>query len=190
MKTSLVATVTLLVLLVPSVQAQKTQDATQWGLGVSLIGGGVAASSVVSEATDLFVPVGIYVPIYTAQLRVEPEIGLQRIKVTSGETVTYTVWQLGIGIFQPQLPASGVRIYWGGRVGLSLVSSSVERGGLRSSASGTGLIAGPATGGEYFFSPQFSLGGELQLMYVRISMEGETLTSLRTRPLFFVRWYF
>jgi len=61
---------------------------------------------------------------------------------------------------------------------------------IRSESSGIGFLVGPATGMEYFPVRRFSMGGEIQLLYMHLFLENDRFSALYSRRLFFVRWYF
>lgn len=127
-----------------------------------------------------------YVPIdISSKFRLEPEIGFNLYSESFGiwdepSSIIY----LGCGIFAMSQKEK-VNIYYGARTGL--IFTSYNWNGSR-----TDFYVGPVTGGEYFLTKNFSLGGEIQVSYIFISLiRGEDRASqLKTKTLIFVRWYF
>jgi len=171
---------------VPHSQAQ-----TKVGIGVSLTGSG--ASIDFFEA--LLSPATIYVPITFGSFRIEPEFGIFRTSSSSGDSdfsSSETVLQLGTGLFGLKR-VNQTQIYYGIRVGMTRVSSSSKFSGTKNDDSRTNIYFSPATGAEYLFSDHFSLGGEMQLVYLSLgSSDGSDASGsiIRTRGLFFSRWHF
>lgn len=175
-------------LFAPSADAQ--QDA-QFGLGVGLSssGFGVGGVDIVESALS---PTSIYVPITFSTFRIEPEIGIFRTSSEDGSVETSsTAFQIGTGVFILN-PVGRTNIYYGGRLGITRLSSSFESPAGESESSRTNVFLGPAAGGEFLFSDNFSLGGEGQLLFTSIGEDDdddESASLLRTRAVFFVRWY-
>lgn len=167
------------------------QNDTRVGIGIGLTGGEFG-SSLLELAT--LAPVSIYVPVDFGSFRIEPEIGIFRASIESGDVEqTSTILQLGSGLFA-QRGSGSTTLYYGGRVGITRQSSSVDTPAGDSDDSSTNFFIGPAVGAEYAFSSGFSLGGEAQLLYTSIGQEDDdddtSISIIRTRPIFFVRWYF
>jgi hypothetical protein len=147
-----------------------------------------------------------YIPVFIhPHLRVEPEIGYVRnAESLSGLTNTNTVLLAGIGVFLTTW-AGPVNLYYGARVD-GVWKTIHQEFPAADETKWVDWIWGPALGGEYFFTPHLSLGGEIQFNLIRYDVKtikddsvndpsgstGHELkrTSLRTKPLVFVRWYF
>ena len=102
---------------------------------------------------------------------------------------------------------ASLNLYYGINIGIILSSASGEvtwRGSITASesedASKTDFFVGPAIGGEYMFSDNFSLGGEIQVNYITVGQfdwelsEGITkddvsTTVITTNALVILRWY-
>lgn len=170
----------------------RAQTVRRWGLGM-----GIPAVVVSGARNELPMPISCYLPIETERLRLEPEIGLLREDFSSVEREeTHFVLQLGSGIFAQRYVADNLLSYWGGRLGLMWLFQSIRDEPIysdviiRSESSGIGFLVGPATGMEYFPVRRFSMGGEIQLLYMHLFLENDRFSALYSRPLFFVRWYF
>jgi hypothetical protein len=140
------------------------------GLGVSLPGAGEFPS--------------FYVPIQAGPgFRLEPEIGLVRMAVSSG---TATAFQVGFGLLRTWPVAPQV----GGYAGLRM---QVQRLDATGGESITNLRLAAALGGEWFPVPAVSLGAEGQLAYVSFdkaaTFTGSTASGLATGALLFLRVY-
>ena len=149
------------------------------------VGIGVSLSKVAGWLSDYLT---FYMPINTSsKFRLEPEIGFNLASDSLGiwNRTNLTV-SVGCGFFALKHKEKA-NIYYGARFGCLLIS---YRTNGRSSR--TDFFFGPALGGEYLFSKNFSLGGEVQLIYnmIGVGEGGESASELKTKPLFFVRWYF
>jgi hypothetical protein len=177
------------------------------------IGLGVALGKEVYEITDngavnqVDFPT-FYVPVFIhPNLRLEPEIGFVRYSTTTGVSIIRnSILLTGCGAFIGHW-CGPVYLYGGGRVAwirnTHFVQSMIGAGKTTTLID---LMWGPALGGEYFFTPHLSLGGEIQFNFVKYKEYKITdytadeptgaverlvkRTSARTKPLVFVRWYF
>jgi hypothetical protein len=139
-------------------------------------------------------PASIYIPVTFNEVRLEPEIGFYRSHEEDQNTEsTLTMFQIGTGGFMFEQVNSTV-VYYGGRVGITLITEEFSSNNANVDDSRTNFYIGPAFGAEHMFSDNFSLGGELQLLYISIGqVEGagsdakENLFS--TFGTLFVRWY-
>jgi hypothetical protein len=150
------------------VQAQ--EERCRIGIGVGL--------STLYELPSFYLPINV-----SSKFRLEPEIGFYRHSAASffGEEISTTL-SIGCGIFRV-VSKGKADMYYGARTGL--VYNSYR------TISITDFYVGPATGGDYLFDKHFSLGGEIQLNFVFIGLlHGEDIGEIKTKTLFFVRWYF
>ncbi|UCH63691.1 MAG: hypothetical protein JSU77_04385 [Fidelibacterota bacterium] len=140
----------------------------------------------------------IFVPINVSPtLRIEPGIGYYQSSTEDPDYESSSKGlSLGIGIF-PMTLRGGMNLYYGARLGRISTTSSYKydyNGGETDEESGTGLFIAPTFGGEYFLSSSFTLGGEAQLRYVSLTEkdddEERTTSSISTRGLLFIRFYF
>jgi opacity protein-like surface antigen len=125
------------------------------------------------------------------------------------EESKYTLWDVGCGAFFTTW-CGPVNLYFGGRVGILRASYSYkytyiyDSSSITSDGDGsrTDWVYGPAVGGEYFFTKNLSIGGEIQFNFQSVGEwkwedeeeeeedTGEYSESIMyTRPLIFVRWY-
>jgi hypothetical protein len=144
-----------------------------------------------------------YVPVLIMpSIRVEPEFGLLKYSTSlSGVDEKYTVMFFGAGIFLTQWYGQ-VELHLGGRVNW-LLGRYHHENGWEYTVTRIDFTWGPAIGGEYFFTKNLSLGGEVQFNFVKIgnsktdpevnaadNVEEAEQSPMRTKPLVFVRWYF
>lgn len=128
------------------------------------------------------------------------------------ETKT-SMYQIGLGILAKK-STKDINLYYGIRGGLMHVSvkeegkctyvydnywyTETETERYDDEETTSGFYVGPVIGGEYFLSDRFSLGAEVQFKYCSYSIEEEdsedndeySVSSLSTKPLVFVRFYF
>ena len=141
-----------------------------------------------------------YVPIIIgSNIRFEPFFGMVQWKMDDGTDIQKMGYmEFGAGLFFLQW-IGPVDLYFGVRGGLFIVSMSEENGD-KETASRSDFFVGPAIGGEYFFTPHLSLGGEVQFIFMQWGEwkydpeinggDDYKTTIMKTRPLFFIRWYF
>ncbi len=99
------------------------QQAPHWGLGVAILGNQVDMSDALAALSEVVAPIGFYVPINFQQVRLEPEVGMMRIKVVESELEQkFTALRIGGGIFATRFLAEALQTYLGGRIGLMIVS--------------------------------------------------------------------
>jgi hypothetical protein len=116
------------------------------------------------EFTDLYLPIRV-----GDGVRIEPEVGVG--VAISGETEW--AFRLRIGAF---------RTSW---IGDSFMSSFGIRAGIIHIEETSASVA-LCLGGDHFFSPHFSLGGEVQLDYCNNGGDYDTFV---TTGLLGIRWY-
>ncbi len=179
-------------------------ERAQIGIGVGLDPSAIISTDVVVS----FLPVGlgsVYVPvIIQGRYKIEPGIGFFRYKRSwvqgdrFSETKT-TLWHLGLGLLYMFAPGRSLRPYVGPRVTYSKWSEKEELDSSESKISSSDWIIGLVTGGEYFFSDHFTLGGELQLNYIALGQasrdgfpddSGVSERILNINSLIVLHWYF
>ena len=142
------------------------------GLGVFL-----NPAAIISDGgglDGLFVPVGLgnfTLPVLLGQrVRLEPELGFASLKTAftptdSDETfsTSQSLWRYGLSAHVVLFDRGGLRPYAGLRFGWHKFSAAQTGIGTDISVSRRDSYWGLAVGGEYFVSPFFSLGGEVQL---------------------------
>lgn len=172
---------TLVALLFVSTVAAAQRNTLYVGIGVAL-----NPVAIVVNNTDMFLPVGlmnIYVPLQISpHLRVEPECGILSIRdnTTGNNAIQQQTWQyvrFGTGVFYTWQPIASTQLYTGVRGGLLRHTTARETTNdiipKRESAQWS-YYTGLCLGGEYYFSPHFSLGAEAQLYYVYIGNRNST----------------
>lgn len=180
-----------------------------------MLGLGVAIGKEVSTLGDLTDPIvtvhqvdfpSIYLPIrLNPGLKIEPEFGITRYTIDAPDVdQTFSIMLIGAGAFF-LMNVGPVDLSWGLR--FAMLKESYDHDGLVDyTVTRNDMVYGPALGGEYFFTRNFSLGGEVQFNYVKIGeieIDGDDAPTnglagdekikqsmLRTKPLIFVRWYF
>jgi hypothetical protein len=150
------------------------------GLGVTL--NPIALADLDGDLAVL--PIGLTnftVPIRLGDgFRLEPELGILRLTTQvsgtgfSGES-TETVLRYGLSAhFFLAEASSDFRPYVGPRVGFVRNTQDSSSDGSSFESKRTDSYFGVAIGGEYWFTPRFSLGGEVQLNRVSIGDEEVT----------------
>ena len=140
-------------------QEPSTPDSTtkkQWGIGVTL-----NPTALLIDDVAGFLPIGLnnfVVPIRVGpHTIIEPEFGLFRVSTDDGSD--FSSVRLGVGILAGLKERSGLKPYVGPRIGIARTSS--ESGG--SEFKQTTWFVSAVLGAQHFFTPHFSLGGEVQL---------------------------
>jgi len=119
---------------------------------------------------------GIYVPIRSGNLRVEPELGFYKYSEsntyatspTSNVEYEYSNLMIGTGVYWRQQVGSSLETYVGGRVGYTRWENKNTYPNNPSNTSSdktSGYYVGPTFGAEYFFTKQFSFGLDVSLIY-------------------------
>lgn len=163
---------------------QQTPTGFTLGIGVFLNPGALVTDD--GDLNSLFLPVGLgnfTIPILVAnRIRIEPELGYTKVGSTfefpdGSSTSSMSVSRYGLNGHVVLFDRGGLRPYAGLRVGTirasesyAYTSGSFQDEGKRTRSD---WYVGAALGGEYFFSPHFSLGGEVQLNRVGIGDEKE-----------------
>lgn len=155
------------------------------GLGLTLN----ATNLLVFDSDELlFLPAGFnnfLVPIQVNQrLTVEPEFGVFHSSASSSgsgssSSSRSTNLRVGVGLLTSMAERGGLRPYFGPRVGVVRSSSSSHStfsGGGSSDLTSkqNSWYASGVVGAQYFFSRHFSLGGEAQLTYLHLGQPEET----------------
>lgn len=146
------------------------EERSRIGIGVGL--------STLFELPSFYLPINV-----SSQFRLEPAVSFHRHSESSffGEEIS-TTFSAGCGIFRV-VGKGKVDMYYGARTGF--VSRSYG------TVSMVDFSFDPAIGGDYLFDKHFSLGGEIQLNCVFIGLlKGRDSGEIKTKTLFFVRWYF
>ena len=113
------------------------------------------------------------VVIRTKNFRFEPTFGYfssSYKNTSSGITYESSSSNLRLGTVLAYATAiASMNLYYGIDIGVILSSQKSESSGSSSTdRSKTDIFVGPAIGGEYMFSENFSLGGEIQINYISI----------------------
>lgn len=158
----------------------------------------------------------IHFPIRISRsFRLEPMLGYahehQRNAIGgSSFDMKATLWRLGVGFLYQLRPQGDFQAYAGGRVGIRRRSQKITQTNpsfpppVTNKATQSDKFLAAVFGGEFSFSPHFSLGGEAQLSYtdlgdVKVSETppppfpqpniSESGSQLETAGLIVVRWY-
>lgn len=113
----------------------------------------------------------VYVPfVISPGMRIEPELGVLKLEDDQDPSQDVSVYTLGVGLLFTRRVGEDLLAYVGPRLAVSRVSQPVDDpfGPASVDAVGTDLRIAGAIGGEYFFSPRFSLGGEAQLAFTSV----------------------
>jgi hypothetical protein len=151
-----------------------------------------------------FFPLGVtnfLIPIrISPRVIIEPEFGLFRTSSEEGgSTSSFNNTRIGVGVLLGFPERGGLHPYIGPRLGWSRTSSESSFGGGGTfTTKMSGWNVGAVFGAHHFFSPHFSLGGELQLMRSSSSIDdvsGGTATdqsqsAVTTGGVAILRWFF
>lgn len=161
----LVALVVCAFILTTPAEAQ-SQEGSTVGFGVSINSISVAGENETVPGALSLVPFTISVPVTTSSFRLEPEVGYFRYSQSQNDN-SYTSSRLGLGtgVFHVSRHESTL-LQLGGRVGIARRSTSIDGSGGDQSTSATDFFIGPAVGGEYYLSDQFSIGIEARFLYM------------------------
>jgi hypothetical protein len=120
---------------------------------------------------------GFYLPIQaTPKTRFEPKIGILRYADTERED-SYTRLDALVGYFG-LITRGDYQFYYGARAGflVRVIKSQDEGDSFSTWTQRRGYLT-PAIGGEYYFSPYFSLGGEARLVFSSFDEDEEARQS-------------
>jgi len=199
----------LLLLFVASARAQ--DDRVRLGLGVGF-GQGLNINLGEEDLSGVTLPIdfaNFTFIINSKMIRFEPNFGFFNYSQTIDVNNPYenykreqTISNFRIGAVIAYANAvTSVNLYYGLNIGVIISSTSADISGQESNdESKTDFFIGPAIGGEYMFSDNFSLGGEIQVNYISVGQfdqEGvdpdytvdvsESVVS--TRGMIILRWY-
>jgi len=146
-----------------AIAAPAAAQAPRAGIGIGLSAPQISSffSSSGLEAAQLYFPLNV-----SPGLRIEPQVGLLTIEDDAFGTESST-FTLGVGVLFTKQVAPQVLAYVGPRLSISFVSET-DFGPPVIDADGTDFRLAGAIGGEYQFSPRFSIGAEGQLGYLAI----------------------
>jgi len=190
--------ISLLLLLVMNAKAQ--DDPVRIGFGIGI---GKGISFIGSDLSVLALPIDFAdfsVIIRGESFRFEPTFGYfstSSSSSSSGYTTESKSSNLRLGTVLAYANAMGsTNFYYGIDFGVILSSESREYNDPfveSRDESKTDFFIGPAVGGEYMFSDNFSLGGEIQINYISIgSFDGdsdESISAVSSRGKIILRWY-
>jgi hypothetical protein len=190
--------ISLLLLFVMSAKAQ--DDPVRVGFGVGI---GHGFSFIGSDLSVLALPIDFAdfsVIIRGESFRFEPTFGYfstSSSSTSSGTTTDSKSSNLRLGMVLAYASAKGsMNFYYGIDFGVIFSSESRESstpGPTSRDESKTDFFIGPAVGGEYMFSDNFSLGGEIQINYISIgsydSDSDESISAVSSRGKIILRWY-
>jgi hypothetical protein len=173
------------------------------------IGFGVSMSPIAFFIEDEFglVPAGLgnfLIPIRVSpKVTIEAELGMLRFSTVSDggggippSEDSFSNTRIGVGILGDMSADGMLKPYLGMRI--VRLTTSIESGGF--SQSRTGWTIAGVIGGQHFFGPSFSLGGEVQLQRTAFGepetsggggfpIPGEKSTFFGTNGLVTIRWF-
>ncbi len=132
----------------------------------------------------------ILVPVQVAtRIRLQPALGYWRFSQNVHDAVSrfeqnLTQWSAGLALHYLFPLAQKTQTYVGSGIAFNRLSET-ERTEISPSppskrtAKRTDIVLSAIAGGEYFFAPRFSMGGEVQLQYL---MAGDVKTSVEPTP--------
>jgi len=218
----------LLLLFVVSAKAQ--DDRTRFGFGVGVGMNSLLGSPGEADFSALSIPASFANFTFVVRgknFRLEPNFGYFSYSADRdytrenyfGEGSTYTRNQeesssnFRVGAIIAYATAIGsTNLYYGLNIGIILSSASrdiketfvfngtTETETDSDKASKTDFFVGPAIGGEYMFSENFSLGGEIQINYISlgqfdwkleedVTKDDRTTSLITTNAIVMLRWY-
>ncbi|MEN8193920.1 MAG: hypothetical protein ABFS12_13945 [Bacteroidota bacterium] len=153
------------------------------GLGQANIFSGGDGLSTVTLPTDF---TNIRVVFRKGNFRLEPHLGYFRFSSSSSNSESsFSNLRLG-SILSFAYSKGSMNYYYGINIGAVFTSVSDE--------SKTDIYFGPVLGGEYMFSENFSLGGEIFANYILMGMysgnnSNKSQSSMSTKGMVVLRWY-
>jgi hypothetical protein len=184
---------------------EEVEERNRYGVGISLFEEFLSYAGI-SFVSDLTGDVNIYFPLRVGgEFKIEPEFGVMFLSSDyEYDGVTHNnserIIRIGLGL-GPIIQRGKLDMYYGLRFGLSFRSiKDFQRiiyspEGTEEEISKTDWYLAPAFGSEYFFSPHFSVGGEVRVEFTSYgewddSSSRSNLYTIQNRNLFFIRWYF
>jgi hypothetical protein len=183
------------------INAKAQDDPTRIGFGVGFGQGfnffGGEELSIITLPIDF---ADFSVVIRSKNFRFEPTLGYfssSSSNTSSGYTFESSSSNLRLGAILAYATAlASMNLYYGIDIGVILSSEKRESslpGSTSTDRSKTDFYIGPAIGGEYMFSENFSLGGEIQINYISIGNfddDSDASTSIvSSRGKIMLRWY-
>jgi hypothetical protein len=196
----------LALLLGHSLRAQEAAPATD-SVYKKSVGFGVTINPVlllIDESIGFF-PLGIsnfLIPIrISPRVIIEPEFGMFRTSSEEGGgESSFNNTRIGVGVLLGFPERGGLHPYIGPRFGWSRTSSESSFGGGGTfTTKMSGWNFGGVLGAHHFFSPHFSLGGEIQLMRSSSSIDDDSggpvateqsQSAVTTGGTAILRWFF
>ena len=205
-----ILTLSLLALLSASTLGAQDTAKTMFGLGITFNPGALLLPG---ESDALLTQSGfnnILVPIRMSKLTIEPEFGFNRTsvqrEVQTGPATFTTIRskvafkRIGVGVLKHLARREGLEPYLAPRAGFIFASAEEPASATTTvKSSVTNFYFTGAGGGQYFFSPHFSLGGEAQLTYTKLGepkvtgitapASGQSGSTITTLGVITIRWY-
>jgi len=196
-------TLVLLVVMLAGGLVYAQEKATTASVDGMRVGMGVSFGKETFPEISMFSPMSLldfptfYVPIQlNSMFRVEPEFGLYRVKMTSGSSSqTISIMCIGAGILYTKWYGN-CDIYAGGRLQYFMWKQSYSNG-TSSDSDKKDLVISPVIGAEAYACKHVSFGGEVQFNIGTLgnweggnSTDDEDVSFLKTKGLFFIRWWF
>ena len=140
-----------------------------------------------------------YMPIQVHRLfRIEPQFGYYKYNFSygSGYPEIFSVLDTGIGAFYTWW-FGPVDLYFGARFGWQFWKFYEKRNQDSDTEKRTDFYCSPTIGGEYFFTRNLSIGGEIQFQFINYGPwiensepDESDIKVWKSKTLFFVRWFF
>jgi hypothetical protein len=157
-------------------QSEADPEKITFGVGITFypasLPGDLQGNFQASGLANIIVPIQIGPHIF-----IEPELGFYRydqnetLPDTIKEHVDHEIVRTGFGVFYSFEPDKSFKWYLGGRLGilsseLHITHSPITSAHAEFDHQWGAFYAGAAFGVEYFFSPHFSIGGEIQINHI------------------------
>ena len=190
----LVLLITVLFVFNPAIAQDKEYRA--FGIGVNVLD---LSGIVYGDGATIYLPINL-----GPAFRLEPLLGFGTTSYDwEGDADdSETNMQLGLGIY-PTIRRGSAVIYIGGRIvmGFGSEEDKDNNGDVYVEYSDFSFGIGPILGGEYYFNPHISLGGEMSIMFASTTTktdyknqfqddEEDKITRIATNSMVFIRFYF
>lgn len=180
----------LTILVLASSLSAQEESTNKYGFGVNLYSNRFGSLFSNTDLTSFYVTMQV-----GETFRIEPEIGLLSVSIdeNNGDKISFSEAKLGLGLFYVVNPNKTTSLFVGPRIGFLRYAETEDESGSEESMSATDFYIGLCTGAEHHFSKHFSLGGEIQLEYIKcgkISSTSDSIKSFGHNALLTVRWYF